>query len=171
LAGGWALDLFLGEQTRPHEDIDVLILRRDHVRVRAALAGWDAHAVDPPGTLRPWPVGEELAVQVHDVWCRGSVGGPWNFQLMIDNDEGDDWIYRREGHIRRSISQLAGPASTDGRRVLAPEVQLLYKSKGMRPKDQADYDAVLPALSPEQRQWLRGALMIESPSHVWLQDL
>ena len=29
IAGGWALDLFLGEQTRDHEDIDVQILRRD----------------------------------------------------------------------------------------------------------------------------------------------
>ena len=25
IAGGWAIDLYLGRQTRPHEDIDVLI--------------------------------------------------------------------------------------------------------------------------------------------------
>jgi Aminoglycoside-2''-adenylyltransferase len=29
IAGGWAIDLFLGRQTRRHEDIDVLILRQD----------------------------------------------------------------------------------------------------------------------------------------------
>jgi Aminoglycoside-2''-adenylyltransferase len=29
IAGGWAIDLFLGRQTREHEDLDVLILRRD----------------------------------------------------------------------------------------------------------------------------------------------
>jgi hypothetical protein len=55
--------------------------------------------------------------------------------------------------------------------VLAPEIQLLYKSKGLRPKDQADFDAVLPALRPEQRRWLRDALTIESPSHTWLSGL
>jgi hypothetical protein len=163
--------LFLGEETRPHDDIDVLILRRDNSRVRTALAGWDAHAADPPGTLRPWPVGEPLPFAVHDVWCRVSAGEPWRFQLMIDNTEGDDWIYRRDERIRRPISQLDGPASTEGRRVLAPEIQLLYKSKGLRPKDQADFDAVLPALRPEQRQWLRDALTIESPSHTWLPGL
>jgi hypothetical protein len=171
LAGGWALDLFLGGETRTHDDIDVLILRRDISRVRTTLADWDAHAADPPGTLRPWPVGTPLPFAVHDVWCRVSAGGPWRFQLMIDNTQGDDWIYRREERITRPISQLDGPASTDGRRVLAPEIQLLYKSKALRPKDQADFDAVLPALCPKQRRWLRDALTIESPSHTWLREL
>ena len=27
VAGGWALDLFLGRMTRPHHDVDVAILR------------------------------------------------------------------------------------------------------------------------------------------------
>jgi hypothetical protein len=29
IAGGWAVDLFLGEQTRVHDDVDVAVLRRD----------------------------------------------------------------------------------------------------------------------------------------------
>ncbi|HEU5374304.1 MAG TPA: hypothetical protein VFV38_02610 [Ktedonobacteraceae bacterium] len=36
IAGGWTLDLFLGVQTRAHEDIDVLFLRRDQHEIRAA---------------------------------------------------------------------------------------------------------------------------------------
>jgi hypothetical protein len=43
LAGGWALDAFLGRTTRLHEDTDVLILRPDHVEVRRVLSEWDAH--------------------------------------------------------------------------------------------------------------------------------
>jgi len=35
IAGGWALDLFVGQVTRPHGDIDVGIFRRD---VRGACA-------------------------------------------------------------------------------------------------------------------------------------
>jgi hypothetical protein len=27
--GGWAIDLFLGEQTRPHEDLEIAIARSD----------------------------------------------------------------------------------------------------------------------------------------------
>jgi len=39
IAGGWALDLFLGVQTREHEDIDILFLRRDQHEIRAQLQG------------------------------------------------------------------------------------------------------------------------------------
>jgi hypothetical protein len=40
--GGWAVDLWVGRQTRAHEDIDVLAHRADQGRVDAALtaAGW-----------------------------------------------------------------------------------------------------------------------------------
>lgn len=37
IAGGWAIDLFLGEQTREHEDVDVAILRKDEVAFRTYL--------------------------------------------------------------------------------------------------------------------------------------
>jgi hypothetical protein len=40
--GGWAVDLWVGRLTRPHDDIDVLVWRRDEARVDDALAaaGW-----------------------------------------------------------------------------------------------------------------------------------
>lgn len=40
--GGWAVDLWVGRLTRPHDDIDVLVWRRDEHRVDEALAaaGW-----------------------------------------------------------------------------------------------------------------------------------
>lgn len=55
--------------------------------------------------------------------------------------------------------------------MLAPEVQLLYKSKQPRPKDQADFEAVLPSLTGGQREWLRAALTIVSAGHPWLRVL
>jgi hypothetical protein len=70
VAGGWAIDLFVGHQTRPHDDLDVLVLRRDQLAVQHALRGWDLHAADPPGTLRPWRPGETLGAGIHDIWCR-----------------------------------------------------------------------------------------------------
>ena len=40
--GGWAVDLWVGRHTRPHDDIDVLVWRRDEGSVDRALteAGW-----------------------------------------------------------------------------------------------------------------------------------
>lgn len=40
--GGWAVDLWVGRLTRPHQDIDVLVWRHDRGRVHESLhgAGW-----------------------------------------------------------------------------------------------------------------------------------
>jgi hypothetical protein len=171
LAGGWALDAFLGRVTRRHEDTDVLILRADHVRVRHALAEWDAHAADPPGSLRPWAVGEGLPARVQDVWLRRRPGDAWSFQFMIDETAGNQWIYRRDARVQRSLESLSGPASRKRCRVLAPEIQLLYKSRAVREKDQADFSAVVPALDERQRAWLRDALRLTAPGHTWLDAL
>ena len=48
MAGGWALDLLLGRQTRPHVDIDALILRQDHVHDQAGPVGEVRSAASGP---------------------------------------------------------------------------------------------------------------------------
>ncbi|HEX5563842.1 MAG TPA: hypothetical protein VFX34_02680, partial [Sporosarcina sp.] len=40
VAGGWAIDLFLGNQTREHSDIEIAILREDQHRMKNSLADW-----------------------------------------------------------------------------------------------------------------------------------
>ena len=46
--GGWAVDLWVGRLTRPHEDIDVMVWRHDEMQVHKALqeAGW-SHQPSP----------------------------------------------------------------------------------------------------------------------------
>ena len=172
LAGGWAIDAFLGHVTRPHADTDVLILRDDHLAVREALADWDAHAADPPGTLRPWPIGERLPATVHDVWLRPAPGEPWALQLMIDDTEQDEWLFRRDPCIRMPVSNLTASDVTGfGCHVLVPHVQLLYKSGRVRPKDELDFTAAAPHLDEQRRTWLRTALAQVSPNHPWLARL
>ena len=171
IAGGWAIDLHVGRQTRDHGDIDVLILRDDQFAMQQALRGWDLHAADPPGALRPWQVGEVLPARVHDIWCRRSPTSPWSLQIMVDNSRDGMWTYRRDVRIQRPLSELDGAASNGDRRVLAPEVQLLQKSKAQRPKDDADFLAVHPLLDTQQREWLARSLRVVSPAHPWLAQL
>lgn len=173
LGGGWSLDRLAGYQTRDHADTDVQVLRPEAPRVRGWLAHWDVHVADPPGTgtLRPWPLDEELGAGLHDVWCRRAEGDPWRLQLMVADVEGEDWVYRRAPRIRRPVTSLAGRASAPGLPVLAPEIQLLYKSKGGREKDQADFVRFAPLLTGGERGWLRGALETASPGHPWLPAL
>jgi hypothetical protein len=41
VAGGWALDLWMERQTRPHQDVDIMILRGDQQKLYRALNQWE----------------------------------------------------------------------------------------------------------------------------------
>ena len=175
IAGGWAIDLFLERQTREHEDIDVLILRRDQQAVRTLLGTWDVQAALPPPRdeawpFRPWHLGEILDEPIHDIWCRPDATQPWTIQLMIADTHGEQWLFRRMPTINRSVAAI-GDTTPAGIPYLAPEIQLLYKAKGRRPKDEADFLQTVPALHRERRIWLRDSLTLVHPHHPWLDQL
>ncbi len=189
IAGGWALDLFAGVQSRVHDDIDVLVVR-DHLSLlHAALPGWELHAASGATTL--WKAGTALPDGVHDIWCRQRVGqrtgqrvgqrtgqrvgqanGPWRFQLMVVNTDAStrEWHFRRDDRIRGPLGTMI--LMRDGMQILAPEIQLLYKSKlPNRPKDEADFATTAPHLSPMQRVWLANAMTLLYSDHPWFATL
>lgn len=171
IAGGYAIELAVGTPLRTHGDVDVLMLRRDQLAVQRALAGWEWWAAEPPGQLRRWEPGEVLPAAVHDIWCRPAPDRPWALQFMLDETEGDQWVSRRDPRIRRPVPEI-GRVSPDGLPYLAPEIQLLYKAKGPRPKDLADFESALPILDPDQCRWLRESIKTAyGPGHPWLDRL
>lgn len=170
VAGGYAIELAVGASVRSHDDIDVLLLRRDHLAARALLSEWDCWAADPPGTLRHWPLGETLPDTVHDVWCRETPEGPWRFQFMLDesDEDGTHWRSRRDPRISRPITDI-GRRTSAGVPYLRPEIQLFYKAKARRPKDEIDFTSALPLLGADERTWLCMAIEITGgPEHAWL---
>jgi hypothetical protein len=172
IAGGYAIELAVGRELRAHGDLDVLVLRRDQALVHELLTDWDLHVADPPGqgVLRPWRPGEVLRPPLHDIWCRRASKAPWSVQLMLDEAEGTHWVSRRTPEIRLPIDQL-GRTSEAGIPYLAPEVQLFYKAKATRDKDETDFEAVLPLLDAPARAWLAGAIKVISPGHPWIRRL
>jgi len=54
--------------------------------------------------------------------------------------------------------------STDGLPYLAPEIQLLYKSKDRRQRDDADFAVIEPLLPVDARRWLQDVLELVAPS-------
>ena len=52
------------------------------------------------------------------------------------------------------------------------EVQLLYKARNTRPKDQQDFEAALPLLDQAARTWLYDQLrLVEPDGHPWCERL
>jgi hypothetical protein len=163
---GWALDLFLGRQTRAHEDLEIGVRQEDFTEIRSALAGFEFVVV---GSGQAWPVTDETLAVHRQTWVR-EPGGPWRLDVVRERWDGDHWIYRRDARIR-----LAAPSvvawSPAGIPFLRPELALLFKAKATRPKDVADFEMVLPHLDAGRRSWLRDALAMTHPHHPWLDEL
>jgi hypothetical protein len=170
IAGGYAIELAVGHRVRDHGDIDVMMLRQDQLHVHDALRGWECWAADPPGVLRPWPPAEVLPSAVHDIWCRPQPDKPWRIQVMLDEANGAEWVSRRDPGIRRPLTGI-GKTGPEGIPYLAPEIQLFYKAKQPRQKDQTDFRAVLPVLTTAQRRWLNQALARCFGTHPWQEEL
>ena len=169
IAGGWALDMFVGRKTREHTDIDVELLRHDQLAVQSYLErDWELYLAD--GVLTPWVAGEEAPPDTGDVWCRPPGGGSWAFQLMLNPGTPERWASKRSPLITLPMD-VAVRRTGDGLPYLAPEAQLLMKAKGRRPKDEADFDLLLPLLADDQRTWLRESLERAHPDHPWRERL
>lgn len=169
IAGGWALDGLFIRQTRDHADLDIEVLRRDRFAIQRHLAGWDLQAA-ADGILRPWPPGDDLGAGIKSIWCRPAPAAPWAVQSMFATAEGGEWRYRRQPMIARPLIALELTAA-EGLPFLAPEVQILYKSRAPRPKDDADFALVLPLLGAERAHWLLAALLDGDPEQRWVPRL
>jgi hypothetical protein len=157
IAGGYAIEHFVGRQFRTHADIDILAFRKDSSALRRYLSSWDCWVADPPGQLRFWCVGEALGNDVQDIWCRRNRNSAWAFQIMLDESEGLEWQSRRCPQVRKPLQKL-GVSDDQGTPFLAPEIQLFSKAKSPRTKDNLDFEASLPLLTSEQRAWLTQAI-------------
>ncbi len=166
IAGGWALDLFLGQTTREHADIDLELLRSDQLEVQAHLREWELYLASD-GQLSPWVAGEPAPPDVTDIWCRPTGGGSWAFQLMFNPGTPERWASKRSPMVGQP-TETAIRRTADGLAYLAPELQLLMKAKAPRPKDEVDLTNLLPALDERQLTWLRDALEVVHPGHPWI---
>jgi hypothetical protein len=168
IAGGWAIDLFLDRETRPHKDLDVGVLRRDVGEVLRSIP--DGEAFEAKGGALSRLSQERPRSEVNCLWCRDVGTQRWKFELMLDESEGDLWAYRRDPRVRRKLESLVYHNSK-GIPFLAPEVQLLYKAKHARPEDERDFAAVVPHLGVEALSWLQQSLVLTLPAHPWISAL
>ena len=169
IAGGWALDLFVGHETRAHEDLDVGCFRADLPRLAEALRGFELHAAQG-GRLTRVPPGGIPGAEVHTLWCRPAAEPEWWLEILLDEREGSDWVFRRNPGVRRPLHELV-EREPGGLVYLRPEVQLLYKAKAPRPRDEEDFRTVDPLLGQQARAWLCDALELTHPEHPWLAAL
>jgi hypothetical protein len=169
VSAGWAIDLFLGGQRREHEDLEIGVPRDRFGEIAAALGELDFHVVTR-GRAEPVPEAAGLMETSHQTWGLDRAATLWRVDIFREPFDGDHWLARRDETIRLPYDELI-EHTADGIPYERPEVALLFKAKHSRPKDEADLAAVLPRLSRERRELLRGWIEQVHPGHFWLPDL
>jgi hypothetical protein len=168
VAAGWALDLFRGRQTRRHGDLEIGIPAAGFPSIRDRFGGY---VFDGVGQDCLWPnATPEVLAATHQTWLRDPASGDYVVDVFREPHENGTWICRHNPTIRLPYEEIIDH-TPDGIPYLAPELVLLFKAKRPRPKDQVDFDGIVPELSPAQRT--RAAELIGGvyPGHIWLDAL
>jgi hypothetical protein len=169
IAGGWALDLFVGHQTRAHGDTDISVLRGGEAALHQQLRGWELFIADV-GTLTPWKKGQPFPDDRHAIWGRETGHDTFQLEIAVERWEGTRWSYRRDARIGAHVKDI-GRVTAEGIPYLRPDIVLLYKSKAPRALDESDLMAVLPSLDAAQRATLSAWVSAVDPMHRWLARL
>lgn len=174
VAGGWAIDLFLDRVTREHRDVDLAIARADQRRVYDHIGdrSWSMIVPHPEGltgkgTIAPWD-GARLDLPVHQILADDADGH--RIEFLLNEITPIEWRSRRNLEVTMPRVTMAR-LSEGGIPYLTPEIVILYKARHMREWDEADFEAVLPALYLGERHWLFHALDAEQPGHPWMDRL
>jgi hypothetical protein len=122
---------------------------------------------------------EWLELPVHQILVRpAGMGAPvteqdWRpneIEFFLNEAADGVWRCRRNLEITRPAKEIS-LTSSSGIPIIAPEIQLLYKAKGHRPKDEHDFRQVLPLLDAARRAWLKVALPRCYGQDPWLAEL
>ncbi len=170
ICGGWAIDLFLGEMTRQHHDVEIAVLRDHQIELRDYLSDWTFKIATMDKRLVKWKETNRqmLMLPVHELHATDKIGR--QIEILMNESDGIDWIYRRNFDVRINLSKWI-TYSTNHIPILNPAITLLYKSINPRHEDELDFRSAYERLSEADRTWLKLAIMRCDPFHDWLELL
>lgn len=192
--GGWAIDLFLGRQTRRHSDVDLLAYWPDRDRmiedmkalgftVYEMLGGGLAHRITDVRVQRRIKRNIFCIRQGCDLVRLKEAGEPEIFaidfrrigqtqpdflEFLFNDRTPEEFLYARDPSIRRDRRKAI--LSTGGIPYLTPELCLLYKSTDIQREGyQQDCEQAAARMDSEQKARLAGALARLYPQgHPWI---
>jgi hypothetical protein len=194
LCGGWAVDAWLGGQTRDHGDIDISVFIQDQQALVEHLPGWQllAHGSDLPAGNGEWWDGRRLLRAPAHIHARppelsGAIPGDgiaraeegFTTEFQLNERSGNDWLLSEHPQISLALEESVRQSPWQLPTVV-PEVILFFKAtayhgleefEGRRPQDEPDFLALLPHLEDDRREWLRDVVARVKPGHPWLSRL
>ena len=196
VCGGHAIDLFIGEKTRPRKDLDITLFweDRDEIIRHMLSEKWDVY--EPCGDADSGFLHKinDVTVQRREkdnIWCVKPGNRSYKFdvcenglfsvkfsggeqteldfiEVLFNTHKDDELLYKRNHAIGMRITDAVCEA--DGVPYLAPELVLLYKSPYAKNADyRSDYENAVKKMSAEQVRWFRRALgVMFADGHEWV---
>ena len=168
IVGGWAIDLWLGKQTRVHGDIEIAISRNGFAAIRDHLAAFKFHVVGDD-EVHGLPADGMPPRDCHQTWVLDESADAWRIDVMLEPGDEHTWVFRRDTRIKAPRKRMMD--SRYSIPFLKPEGVLLYKAKAHRDKDEADFTACLARMPADSRAWLSSSLDVVHCGHPWIERL
>ncbi|WP_082235593.1 nucleotidyltransferase domain-containing protein [Halobacillus massiliensis] len=166
VAGGWAIDLHIGEETREHGDIEAAVFREELPQLSQLLNSWETYISDKSRIIEN-NLQEPLEEHIHEIHAHREEA---RLEILLNWKNKENWVFRRDEEITFPLAHM-NLHSEQGIPYLNPEIVLLYKAKNTNDKDEHDFKSVFPHLNERQKEWLKQALIQHQPKHHWLEKL
>ena len=115
--GGWAVDALLGEPTRPHQDLDIVVHQKHVEELRGLLSREGYNEVERPDT-RPW-----------NFVLADCNGREIDVHAIVVDGEGNGWYGPAEKGVGYPAESLTGTGVINGQQVKCISAEWMVRFK------------------------------------------
>ncbi|GGA29463.1 nucleotidyltransferase domain-containing protein [Paenibacillus physcomitrellae] len=169
VAGGWTIDLFVGEVTRSHKDVDLCLFREDAEYALEYFHEWDIYVAIP---------GEQRLEKVRGIQDIESPRYGLHMykdkqflEILLTNRTDDQILFRKNTRIQMSLDEFSKKSGELP--YVNPAWQLLFKSLNPREEDEHDFLIYLHRSAAERpaKLWLQENMKAMNGSPSWIEEL
>lgn len=168
IAGGWAIDIELGEVTRKHKDLDICIFREDAAYALNYFQDWDIHVTIPgENRLEPCKNIEDLKLPRYGLHLYKDNEF---LELLLTDRAEEEIVFRKNNEVRMKMKEFGKGSAT--RPYVNPAWQLLFKSLSTRKEDEHDFKIYRDRIQDKSSmKWLRDSMITTNGNKEWIEEL
>jgi hypothetical protein len=168
IAGGWTIDLAIGEETRKHKDMDICIFRDDLEYSLKYFRDWDIH-VAIPGEHRLEPLRAISDIELPR-YCLHLFKGDDFLEILATEQIESEIIYRKDRSITMNKKDFV--KGDINRPYVNPAWQLLFKSQITRKEDEHDFHLYMNRVKDDDsKKWLLQNIIKVNGNKNWIEEL
>jgi hypothetical protein len=168
IAGGWTIDLAVGEVTRTHKDMDICVFREDVEYALIYFKEWDIK-VAIPGENRLEEVSGLTDLDLPR-YCLHLLKDKEFLEILLTERINQEVIFRKNKNVSMNIKDFSMgqlPAL-----YVNPAWQLLFKSLSTRPEDEHDFKIYIERVDDNKsKKWLLKNIIMANGNKKWIEEL